>query len=145
MGTEIWNFSFPVMFLTISSIFVGAIFVVLGWKSSMVGEAGERRRVPISLPVFTASMGLTVAGYIVLVLRPPVALTQAVASVLTRADIAYLVVLVVSFVLVCASFFIAQSESGRSAKTVAKGSKTLVILYILGFIGIGLGLRALLW
>jgi hypothetical protein len=142
MGTEIWDFSFPVMFLTLSSILVGAVFAALGWKRFIFDGVGESRRVPISLLVFTAAIGLTVAGYIRLLLYPPATLTRIVVSVLTQAAIAYLVVLVVSVVFVCASFVIALSENGTSAKTVVKGSKTLLVLYALGFIGVGLGLRA---
>jgi hypothetical protein len=134
MGMEGFSFGIPAMITTQLTIFVGGIFVLVGWAEVLSnGLANGYWKIPVALYVFTGSVGVELMGSIVLSEISPTESFQTVTLI-------WIAFLIASFILLLLSAVLAHQNSEPNKRTVQIGSKVLLAIATLGFIGIILGL-----
>ena len=137
---EGFDFGIPALLLTYSTIGLGAIFVIAAWLNVIIERSnGMHWRIPAALYTLTASIGVELAGPIVLSHLPYYLTDREVLGCKLVAWI-WSCFLTGSFMLLLVTVALAHREVGPGGRIVRWGSGVLGILAILGFVGIIMGL-----
>lgn len=137
---EGFDFGIPALFLTYSTIGLGAMFMAAAWIEIVIDRSnGTHWRIPTALYTFAASIGVELAAPIVLSHLPYYMTGREVLGLKLVACI-WSCFLIASFMLLLVTLALARREVRPIGRVVRWGSGVLAILAIFGFVGIILGL-----
>jgi hypothetical protein len=140
MGMQGFNFGIPAMFITMLTIVMGGLFVLVAWTNALTERiANGHWSIPTALYAFTASVGLELAGHVVLS-DIPYGMTDREVLGVSLVALIWSCFLLASFILLLVSMALVRRNSEPGKRIVQAGSKVLLVIAILGFIGIVMGL-----
>jgi hypothetical protein len=145
MGMKALDLGIPMMFVTVFTIGLGGVFALIAWQNvfSEWRKTG-RWSTSAAMHTFSAAVYLPLICYLLLASTSPLLQDRYLRNI-PFAAIAQLSVLVTSFVLVIFSLVLLRWDSSRGRGAILTGSRALFGIDVLGFIGIAIGLRALLF
>ena len=133
MGLESFDYAIPGLAILFATFFLGGFLVLSAWVAAWIAGEPGRRRIPIALWAFTASVGtvFVTAGIMRLVMLH-LGDRAGYYSDTMRRD--WTICIVVSFVLMLTSFIVACREASPVQFLIQIGSGMLIVVNLLGFI-----------